>query len=451
MGKRAGQQKPQSSTGAKPRTLKRQSSKTLVEQQAMSENKNKIKTLSHKCLRETFVDLDDQEKCHILDPETGLNLTDRVKQDKTWAYDHDPRAPKFGKIWSDKLRQVYQRASDEDGAAALDIADDAVKCSPTLFAAVDESRLQIPKRDKLISFLQQMADGPNQTEVVGLFLHALELKPHLGVSHFAVLDSLLGFCDQFHTDRKFTAEWAVFRPQADKTLCAAFVFMKNKGVLPQLFWEKYRQKATMVCDVALVDQLLAVKGDWLEHDQTVQLVVNGSALGRKTFQFAADTNIIHSVGKLIVQELNEAVPLTGDGKVVPASFDAVKAKIMNKYPASVTDILEHSREIKLTFHGMSILRQVSSLWSEMTLRFDCHKKALGLRHCKEGTPGVPLIPFVFCEKDLSTLNGALVPRQIHASILEPFVTARKSANQQLASTRHTSASSIQGLLFFDTV
>jgi len=64
-----------------------------VEQQAMSENKNnisksakrdaKIKTLSNKCLRETFVDLDDQEKCHILDPETGLNLTDRVKQDKT--------------------------------------------------------------------------------------------------------------------------------------------------------------------------------------------------------------------------------------------------------------------------------------------------------------------------------------------------------------------------------
>ena len=93
MGKRAGQHKPQSSTGAKPRTLKRQSSKTLVEQQALSESKNnisksakrdaKIKALSHKCLRETFVDLDDQEKCHILDPETGLNLTDRVKQDKT--------------------------------------------------------------------------------------------------------------------------------------------------------------------------------------------------------------------------------------------------------------------------------------------------------------------------------------------------------------------------------
>ena len=107
----------------------------------MSENKNKnsksakrdakIKALSHERLRETFVDLDDQENCHILDPETGLNLTDRVKQDKTWAYDHDPRAPKFGTIRSDKLRQVYQRASDEDGAAALDIADDAVKCSPT--------------------------------------------------------------------------------------------------------------------------------------------------------------------------------------------------------------------------------------------------------------------------------------------------------------------------------
>ena len=74
-------------------------------------------------------------------------------------------------------------------------------------------------------------------QVVGLFLHGLELKPHLGGSHFPVLDVLLAFCDHFHTDRKYTNEWAVFRPQADKTFCAAFVSMKNKGVLPQLFWE----------------------------------------------------------------------------------------------------------------------------------------------------------------------------------------------------------------------
>ena len=139
-------------------------------------------------------------------------------------------------IWSNKLRQVYQRTADEADAAALDIADDAVKCSPTLIAAVEESRLQIPKRDRLISFLQQMADGPNQTEVVGLFLHGLALKPHLGGSNVAVPDALLAFCYHFHTDRKYTNEWAVFRPQAEKTLCAAFVSMRNTGVLPQLFW-----------------------------------------------------------------------------------------------------------------------------------------------------------------------------------------------------------------------
>ena len=51
--------------------------------------------LSNKCLRDTFGDLDDQEKCHIIDPETGLNLTDRVKQEMTWAHDKDPGASKF--------------------------------------------------------------------------------------------------------------------------------------------------------------------------------------------------------------------------------------------------------------------------------------------------------------------------------------------------------------------
>ena len=109
MAKRAGQQKkPQSPTGVKPRTLKCQSSKTLVEQQALQQDSTHkvskaasrdqtITVLSNKCLRETFGDLDGQEKCHIIDPETGLNLTDRVKQDKTWAHDKDPRAPKLGK------------------------------------------------------------------------------------------------------------------------------------------------------------------------------------------------------------------------------------------------------------------------------------------------------------------------------------------------------------------
>ena len=109
MAERACQQKkPQSPTGVKPRTLKRQSSKTLVEQQALQQDSTHevskaarrdqhIKVLSNKCLLETFGDFDDQEKCHIIDPETGLNLTDRVKQDKTWAHDKAPRAPKFGK------------------------------------------------------------------------------------------------------------------------------------------------------------------------------------------------------------------------------------------------------------------------------------------------------------------------------------------------------------------
>ena len=109
MAKRGGQQKkPQSPTWVKPLTLKHQSSKTLVEQQALQQDSThksskaarrdqKIKVLPNKCLRETFGDLDDQEECHIIDPDTGLNLTDRVKQDKTWAHDTDPRASKFGK------------------------------------------------------------------------------------------------------------------------------------------------------------------------------------------------------------------------------------------------------------------------------------------------------------------------------------------------------------------
>ena len=83
------------------------------------------------------------------------------------------------------------------------------------------------------------------------------------------------------------------------------------------------------------------------------MVVNGTALGKTMFQFASDTNIIHSVGKYIDEELNQAVPLLGDQKVVPATFEAVKVKVMNKYPASVTRILENTREIKLHFHARS--------------------------------------------------------------------------------------------------
>ena len=96
----------------------------------------------------------------------------------------------MGSKWILGLRKCYQRS--EDGTAdALDVADETVTVAPSLYEAVDASRSQMADRTKLIAWMQKQQIPPNQTEMCGIYLHGLELKPWMAGTQHELLFELV--------------------------------------------------------------------------------------------------------------------------------------------------------------------------------------------------------------------------------------------------------------------
>lgn len=53
--------------------------------------------------------------------------------------------------------------------------DESLDVNPALLAAVDAGRAVVPNRDRLVQYCQMVVKAPDQSEIVGLFLHVLEL------------------------------------------------------------------------------------------------------------------------------------------------------------------------------------------------------------------------------------------------------------------------------------
>lgn len=108
----------------------------------------------------------------------GKTLYQRLLLDKQLEA-ADPRCCgiKFGKRCFAKLRLDDALEQSSQG---LDIRDESLTCSPSLLEAVRASRTSA-SRERLNQWLQT-AGAPNQTELVGLLSHLLELRPWLGGS-----------------------------------------------------------------------------------------------------------------------------------------------------------------------------------------------------------------------------------------------------------------------------
>ena len=109
--------------------------------------------------------------------------------DKGLVYNESPDAPPVGGPYYRDRKAEFQTRVAVDGE--LEIADESVQISVPLFHAVDQSRLTIPQRDKLVQWLKSCKKDPNQSEIVGLLSHGLELKPLLGEGHLIFLQQIL--------------------------------------------------------------------------------------------------------------------------------------------------------------------------------------------------------------------------------------------------------------------
>lgn len=230
-----------------------------------------------KCLRDNFSMFGEQEVHHLRVDD--MTLHERMMRDMRLAAEKQKDAPKFGKVYFADLRKRYEAQSTDD--SVLEVKDDTLPISPQLYAAVDASRAAVPNRDKLIQFFQMSPTALSQSELVGILLHALELKPWLGGSHTTTLLECIRYIKRFNTIERFKDEYAAFAPQVDKTLVSLFGAMKSKGFKTQQFVETYRSECELVLPLPAVEWLLQVTGSWSGHSSDIVAVVDSSSLGRK--------------------------------------------------------------------------------------------------------------------------------------------------------------------------
>jgi hypothetical protein len=387
-----------------------------------------LNAVVQKCIRDNFAMFGEQEIHHVkID---GLSLHERLMRDKRWAQEKAVEAPKFGKVYFTNLRKMYECHGPDE--SALDIKDESLPISPQLFAAVDASRAAVPNRDKLIQFCQMAAKPPNQSEVVGLFLHGLELKPWLGGSHVAALLEIARYIRKFTLDELFKEEWRAFSQQVDKTLVQAYSTMKSKGFKASQFIETYRNECQLVVPVDSIDRLLKVTGSWAGHESDITLVVESSALGRKMFQYAADANLSHTIGKSIDDKLAAVIGKTG--KVTVDMVAEVRAQVQAELEKkSAFAVLDKPRVVEISYNGVALRLKASSVWDELTLRLNTFLKQLGLN--SKGTNRKQLLDPLLCEDDLLKEPRQSLGREVDEAVLRPFLSARRSANAQLAKTR----------------
>lgn len=302
-----------------------------------------------------------------------------------------------------------------------------------LYQAVDASRAAVPNRDRLIQYCQVTPTEPNHSEMVGLYLHALELKPWLGGSHAPALLEVIKLVVRFKLADKHPEEFKALLPQVDRTLTHVYSQLKTKGFRPSQFLDTYKAECARVMPVEAAQRLLLVTSSWVNHSEDTDSVVNSSTLGRKMFQYAALANPSNCVGAVSDAVLRQK--LGGSSAISVAAVADAKSAIQKQLEAkNAWASLDKPRVVEVQYNGLGVKLEVSSVFDEVNLRVASFLKQEALRALDQ--QGNLRMPPLFCEEELIKPKRVPAARDIHEDVLKFFVNARRSANSQLPVARH---------------
>lgn len=384
-----------------------------------------------KCIRDNFDGFSEEQL--YSKRVAGQTLYQKLFRDKSLEAANPCDSPvKFGKNYFSKLRLDY---SADDMAEGLDVADESVLASPKLLEAVTASRSGTGARDKLVQWLQA-AGLPNQTELVGLLSHLLELRPRSGGSQFTVCLEGLKFLVRTKVPQRYEKEFQCYKKQADRTLVYAWTTMKAKGFSLQSFWAAYKPLAATVLNATIVDSLLKAKSSWADYQGDLQVVAK-SELGESMFSFALAANTAHeasaTIDDMIKVKLN-ATRITED--MVALARQQIIAEV-EKLPNR--SMLNVPRLVDMCYRDHTIKIKAKSLVDEVNLRVDIFVRNMAIGYKPEGQ-GAPALTPLFCEMALVPFKASGI--QVDDDCLSAINAARASANEFLAQEYHDSGSQV---------
>ena len=389
-----------------------------------------------KCIFDNLKNFSDEEIYeHKVD---GITCFEKILKDKNKQRDDPECTIVFGKVYYNEIRCLFQLG--RGNADGLDVQDESLPCSPALLEAVRKSRAANAQRDALIEWLKT-APKCNQTELVGLLSHLLELKPWLGGMQFQVLIEAIRYIVRHNLEIDMADEVNFFKKQADRTLTFAWTSMKSKGFDPTIFWDGYRSLAHLVLPVLAVDRIMAVKDSWSKHQSDLEVVVE-SELGSSMFDYAISVNASDRVGDFI----EEFVGKQFHGKEVTQTLynDTQKLLLAETKKLPYRTSLNVPRVVKLAYRGVEFKITAKTVFDEISLRLDCYARNVGITYVPDGKTEPTLVP-LFCEASLLPIVKQST-QKIELSVLAAANVARKTANAALSEERRTQGTRVQECL-----
>lgn len=386
----------------------------------------KVDAVVAKCIRDNFRTFSNVE----LDGRTvdGKNFRQRLRDDKKLVLMKADGAPTIGKLYYQRLREMYQitdggpdalsvRSDEEPGAAWVD--------------AVDRSRAAAPKREMLNDMLQ--SEGPcKQCEFVGLLTHGLELNTCEHGEQLTTVINIVKYMARNGMDTVFPEETAAFRKQADKALTAVYLNMRAKGLSAESCWSIYRDFARWVLAIAPAGRLLKVTDSRNGCEVDIDQATTTSEHGYKMFMGAVKCNMF---GRIKVA-CASAIQAHLQGNAITAeslrlcraqAWEGLKPLRIPQAP---------NRCVEILWLGQSIMVHVDSAFDEVQIRIHAYVKARGLQCYAEGASS-PVLQPMFCELGLAS-GLKKIGEPVADDVLKSYAACRSSACAMISAGKWTS-------------
>ena len=184
--------------------------------QARTSGKASVASQVQKALNDNFKGFTQQEiDSLIID---GLSLRARLTKDKA-ENAANPGSVTMGRLYYNQLRMMY--ASAEHPLKQLTIKDPNKDVQPELFQAMLASKKTPPQRQPMLQLLQNMADSPNQSEVVGTFRWMIGLSPTVSSEQYQGIIQTLRWVTRLNIQQVCKDEIAICKPHFEQGLLQA--------------------------------------------------------------------------------------------------------------------------------------------------------------------------------------------------------------------------------------
>ncbi|CAE8583142.1 unnamed protein product [Polarella glacialis] len=313
-----------------------------------------------------FRDFDDNQKYIIV--VEGMTLEERLTKD-TRASRGKNGIP-MGAPYYRSLRLKYSSVSSN--MAQLAAKDSSEEVRPAFRAAYKLFKSRPKERTPLIELLKTLSYHNNK-ETVGLAKALFEEDVSKGAE---ARDLVVSISRWFARNDIANVEPDVFRnvkAHIDSSISVVYRDLKKEGVKLTAFWSVYSDVCSLVVSKDDVETLLSADSSWLEHAETLSLVVGSSKIGAAMWGWV-QAKVVDVQARDLMVKFSEQ--LTNLAKLTSESVEEPCTKLRQAVgKIDGISLLPLRRTCIINYRGTDCEHVVSGIEDELQRRLSAEAKA----------------------------------------------------------------------------